>query len=206
MKEELLNNLKQECITKINEIYKEEEKVVVFGEGNPDAEIVLVGEAPGEKETKYVRPFVGQAGKNLDEFLSVLDLKREDIYITNTVKFRPYKINPKTNRLSNRPPDRGEISLCLPFLEKQLDIIEPKIVVTLGNVSLKALMRDNNITIGESHGKYIKLNKYYLFPLYHPASIIYNVKLKNVYNEDLLKLKEFVSKLEGGAMGFGYEE
>ncbi len=197
MKEELLNKLKKECIRKINEIYKEE-KVVVFGEGNSNAEIVLVGEAPGEKETKYVRPFVGQAGKNLDEFLNILDLKREDIYITNTVKFRPYKINPKTNRLSNRPPDREEISLCLPFLEKQIDIIDPKIVVTLGNVSLKALMGDNSITIGEAHGKYTKLNKYYLFPLYHPASIIYNVKLKDVYNEDLIKLKEFAAKLKEG--------
>lgn len=192
MKEELLDEVRQECIDAVEKRYAGEGKVVVFGEGKSDAEIVLVGEAPGEKETKYVRPFVGQAGKNLDEFLEILELKREDIYITNTVKFRPFKINPKTGKLSNRLPNKEEIMLCLPFLLRQLNIIEPKIVASLGNTPLKAITCDDKISIGGAHGLPVRMSKYYLFPLYHPASIIYNMSLKEVYHDDLLKLKEFM--------------
>lgn len=194
MKDEMLSSIKQECIDAVENLYPGEGKVVVFGEGNVDAKIVLIGEAPGEKETKYVRPFAGAAGKNLDEFLEVLNLKREDIYITNTVKFRPFKVNEKTGRLSNRPPDKGEISLCLPYLLRQLEVIRPNLVATLGNVSLKALMDDNKSTIGEMHGEPIMIKDFYLFPLYHPASIIYNAGLKEVYHQDLLKLNEFINR------------
>lgn len=194
MKEEMLEKLKTECIIQVEKQYPGEGKVVVFGEGNPDARIVLVGEAPGEKETKYIKPFVGQAGKNLDEFLKVLELKREDIYITNTVKFRPFKVNPKTGRLSNRPPSRDEIELCLPYLKEQLEIIGPEIVVTLGNTPLQSLSGDRKMLIGESHGRPFKTGKYYLFPLYHPASIIYNAALKETYYNDLLKLKVFIEE------------
>lgn len=193
MKEELLENIRRECIAAVDARYPDEGKVVVFGEGDPDARIVLVGEAPGEKETKYVRPFAGAAGKNLDEFLEVLQLKREEIYITNTVKFRPFKVNPKTGRLSNRPPDRREIELCLPFLLKQLEVIEPEVVVTLGNTPLRALTGKSDITIGEFHGKPIDGRKYSIFPLYHPASIIYNVGLKEVYHRDLAILKDYLN-------------
>lgn len=195
MKAELLNKIKSECIDAVNNKYPGEEKVVVFGEGNVDADILLIGEAPGEKETRYVRPFAGAAGKNLDEFLEVLNLKREDIYITNTVKFRPCKVNPKTGRLSNRPPDREEIELCLPFLLRQLKTIKPKIVVTLGNIPLKALTGNNKASIGECHGIPNKMDDFFLFPLYHPASIIYNPGLKKIYYEDLLKLKQFLSEV-----------
>jgi DNA polymerase len=194
MKEEQLLNVKQELIIEVEKTYPGDGKVVVFGEGNLDADILLIGEAPGEKETKFVKPFVGQAGKNLDEFLQVLELKREEIYITNTVKFRPYKVNPKTGRLSNRPPSKEEIKLCLPFLLKQLDIIKPKIVVTLGNTPLQTITGDNKVLIGENHGRPIKTDKFYLFPLYHPASIIYNAGLKETYHEDLLMLKDFITE------------
>lgn len=192
MKESLLDIVRQECIDAVEKRYPGEGKVVVFGEGNVDADIVLVGEAPGEKETKYVRPFVGQAGKNLDEFLKILELKREDIYISNTVKFRPFKVNSKTGRLSNRPPNKEELELCLPFLLRQLKIIKPKIVATLGNTPLRAIIGDDRATIGEHHGAPVKMGEYYLFPLYHPASIIYNMNLKEVYHDDLLKLKDFM--------------
>lgn len=196
MKEEQLNRLYQECVNAVDERYPGEGKVVVFGEGNVDAKIVLVGEAPGEKETKYIKPFVGQAGKNLDEFLEILELNRPDIFITNTVKFRPFKVSPKTGRLSNRPPDKGEIELCLPFLLKQLEIIKPSVVVTLGNIPLRAITGDNRRTIGELHGYPVKMADFYLFPLYHPASIIYNSSLKETYHEDLLRLKDFIDTLD----------
>lgn len=194
MNEELLNVTKMECIKAVESKYPLEGKVVVFGEGNGNADIVLVGEAPGEKETKYIRPFAGAAGKNLDEFLEVLELKREDIYITNTVKYRPFKINPKTGRLSNRPPNTDEIKFCLPFLINELDIIKPLVVATLGNIPLRALICDNKITIGQCHGSPIKTRDFYVFPLYHPASIIYNTGLKEIYYGDLLKLKIFIKE------------
>lgn len=196
MKEELLNDIKLECIKAVEDRYPGEGKVVVFGEGSVDADIVLVGEAPGEKETRYVRPFAGPAGKNLDEFLSILMIEREEIYITNTVKFRPFKINPKTGRLSNRPPEKNEIDLCLPFLLLQLKVIKPSIVVTLGNTPLKAVSDNGSLTIGKCHGSPFHAGGFLLFPLYHPASIIYNVGLKETYHEDLLKLKEFMKKFQ----------
>lgn len=166
--------------------------VVVFGEGNLDAKIVLIGEAPGKKEEETGKSFVGSAGKNLDEFLKILNLKREDIYITNVVKIRPYKENPKTGKTLNRTPNKNEIDISVATLEKQLHIIRPKTVVTLGNIPLRAILKDNNAKIGDYHGRIAELENFELFPLYHPASIIYNRSLYDTYIEDVNKLKEFI--------------
>lgn len=165
---------------------------VVFGDGNENARIVLIGEAPGEKEEETGRAFVGAAGKNLNEFLEILELKREDIYITNVVKIRPYKINPDTGRKSNRPPNKREIELSIGTLKEQIRIIKPDIVVTLGNVPLKAVLGDEKAKIGDYHGKPVKLEDFTLFPLYHPASIIYNRSLQEVYIEDVKELKKYI--------------
>jgi uracil-DNA glycosylase len=167
---------------------------VVFGDGNPNAKIVLVGEAPGEKEEQTGKPFVGAAGKNLDEFLGILTLNREDIYITNVVKIRPFKVNPETGRKSNRPPNKSEVSISLDILDEQINLIKPKVVVTLGNIPLKALVKDNNAKIGDYHGKTIDLGGFILFPLYHPASIIYNRALYEVYINDVHKLKQYLDE------------
>jgi uracil-DNA glycosylase family 4 len=194
-----LVRLRARCTTLIQSVYASREKVVVFGEGNPDAAIALVGEAPGEQETLQERPFVGKAGKNLDEFLEVLGLAREDIWITNVVKFRPVKEHPRTGSLSNRPPTREEVELCFGFLVRELAIIKPKVVVTLGNVALRAVADDRKAVIGERHGKPEEVSKhglrFRLFPLYHPASIIYNRELASAYAEDLRKLREWLGKL-----------
>ena len=183
-----LTRLRARCEALIQGVYASREKVVVFGEGNPFADIVLVGEAPGEQETLLGRPFVGKAGKNLDGFLAVLELRREDIYITNVVKFRPAREHPRTGTLSNRPPTREETDLCFSFLLKELAIIEPKVVVTLGNVALKAVCDDRKAVIGGRHGaaENVVLHgvKFAVFPLYHPASIIYNRELAQTYEED----------------------
>jgi DNA polymerase len=167
---------------------------IVFGDGNERAEIVLVGEAPGEKEEETGRPFVGAAGKNLDEFLDIVKLKREDIYITNVVKIRPYKVSPETGRKSNRPPNKKEVDISIDTLDKQLDFIKPKIVVTLGNVPLKALLGDDNAKIGDYHGKTVVLKEFILFPLYHPASIIYKKSLYDTYIEDVNNLKSYIEE------------
>jgi DNA polymerase len=165
---------------------------VVFGGGNVNASIVLVGEAPGEKEEQLGKPFVGTAGKNLDEFLKILELERDEIYITNAVKIRPFKVNPETGRKSNRPPNRTELEVSVDTLIKQLEIIEPQLVVTLGNISLRAVSGVNDLKIGDVHGEPIAMEKFTVFPLYHPASIIYKRDLYSTYIEDLHKLKAFI--------------
>ncbi|MGI6706801.1 MAG: uracil-DNA glycosylase [Clostridia bacterium] len=198
MKQREYQRLKQSCIRFFKDIYREDEREIVFGEGNLNARIVLVGEAPGEQESIHGRPFVGQAGKNLKDFLDILQLKRESLYITNAVKFRPYKVNPESGRKTNRPPNREELELSCPWLLKELDLVDPEIVVTLGNIALRTMTGDGRKNIGSVHGRPLEVElpdaerKYLLFPLYHPASIIYRKSLRTTYMEDLKKLKAYL--------------
>ncbi|MCD8159123.1 MAG: uracil-DNA glycosylase [Clostridiales bacterium] len=170
------------------------ERKFIGGEGNLKTRLVLIGEAPGGEEEKQGRPFVGKAGRNLSEFLEILGLQREDIYITNVVKLRPVKTNPKTGRVSNRPPNKGEVDFFTPYLHRELEILKPEYVVTLGNFALKAVTGDKKAVIGEVHGKSLNLEKFILFPLYHPASIIYNRSLKSTYINDIEELKKIIHK------------
>lgn len=171
---------------------------MVYGEGDPDAKLMLIGEAPGAEETKLSRPFVGKAGKNLDEFLKVICRQRPDIYITNVVKFRPYKVSDK-GRLSNRPPKREEIDCMRSYLFREIEAVRPNVVVTLGNVPLRTVLGQKNATIGKFHAvptsAVVNTHRFKLFPLYHPASIIYNRKLAEVYNQDLLELKQLLEDM-----------
>ncbi|MCC8014578.1 MAG: uracil-DNA glycosylase [Eubacterium sp.] len=189
-----MKRLYEEMTEKSGEVFPE--RKIVTGEGNLKASLVLIGEAPGGEEEKQGRPFVGKAGKNLSEFLEILSLKREDIYITNVVKLRPFKISEKTGRISNRPPNRAEVEFFKPYLFRELEIIKPEIVVTLGNFALRAISGEKNIVIGDVHGEKLNKNGFCLFPLYHPASIIYNRGLKEVYLNDIMKLKEILQKSE----------
>lgn len=163
---------------------------LVFGDGTTTPKLVMIGEAPGGSEVETGKPFSGKAGKNLTHFLETLNLKRDDIYITNVVKLRPTKISPKTNDDINRPPTLKEISFFKPYLFEELNLLNPDIIVTLGNVPLKVFEPKKNI--GEIHGCLFKFENFNIFPLYHPAAIIYNVKLKDIYNDDLLKLKNIL--------------
>lgn len=169
-------------------------KKLVFGEGcchRP--EIMMIGEAPGGDEEKQGRPFVGKAGKNLNEFLDIVGLKREDIYISNVVKLRPVNISPKTGKAVNRPPKKEEISFFLPYLMEEIDTVAPALIVTLGNVPLKAVSGEN-IVIGDYHGRITSFGGRRVFPLYHPAAIIYNRSLKDTYYEDLYRLKRLIEE------------
>lgn len=150
----------------------------------------MIGEASGGEEEKQKHPFVGKAGKNLNEFLEIVGLKREDIYISNVIKLRPTTINIKTGRTVNRAPNKKEIQFFLPYLKKQLELIQPSLIVTLGNVPLKAIMEDDTLSIGNIHGTILKIQEKKVFSLYHPASIIYNMDLKETYYKDLDKLKQ----------------
>jgi DNA polymerase len=196
-----LLKLKEDCKAFFRDIYKFQDTLIVFGQGNPKASLILVGEAPGRQEVVQQTPFVGKAGGNLNEFLHILGKKREDIYITNVVKFRPVKIKEKpgaVESVSNRAPNREEIELSRGWLYKEINIIKPDVVVSLGNIALKALARDESLNIGQTHGKPIELKEgifnkeMTLFPLYHPASVIYRRNLREIYIEDIENLKEFL--------------
>lgn len=180
-------------------LWPAEEKPIVLGEGNADhPPVMLIGEAPGEQESLQGRPFVGKAGKNLDGFLQVLELNREDIYISNVVKIRPTKVSDK-GRTSNRPPNKEELALFTPYLMEEILLVQPKMIVTLGNVALKALCGPKAV-IGDMHGRENRVTvthekqsaEFAVFPLYHPASIIYNRSLQEVYDGDLQALKSLL--------------
>jgi DNA polymerase len=179
--------------------YKEEfeGREIVLGEGDMDSALMLVGEAPGKDEVRLSRPFVGTAGKNLSEFLDILGLKREFVFVDNAIKYRLSKVNEKTGRVINRPAAKEEIEKNRSYLLEEISIIRPKYIVTLGNVPLKSVTGDYNISIGSYHGKLDKIkvldSEYSLYPLYHPASIIYNNSLKEVYKKDLINLKAILS-------------
>jgi len=169
-------------------LFPGEDKPLVLGEGNTEGPaVMLIGEAPGETEVIKRRPFVGKAGKNLDDFLSLAGLSREEIFVTNAVKIRPTEKGP-TGRTRNRPPNREELTLFTPWLMKEISAVKPRYLVTLGNVPLRALT-DQKKTVGECHGVWLESKAGLpLFSLYHPASIIYRKALAPVYEQDVLAL------------------
>ena len=199
LKADSLETLNGELKQYIDDLYQQDTPLV-FGYGDPGSQIVLIGEAPGKNEVLQGRPFVGQAGKNLDEFIKILDIKKSDLYITNVVKMRPYKINMQTGRESNRTPTQKEIEIFTSFLIRELEIVRPELIVALGNTALKCITKDEKATIGSMHGSPIKVKldsiELQLFPLYHPASIIYKADLKQTYIDDLYKLSQYIKILK----------
>ena len=171
---------------------------LVLGFGDPGAQVMLIGEAPGREEVQAGRPFVGKAGKNLDSFLEATGLAREELYLTNVVKFRPVRISPK-GTVSNRPPSQEEITLCTPYLETEIAQVSPQLILTLGNVALQAML-GREAKIGQYHGKTaVTAGGRIIFALYHPASIIYNPKLRQTYAEDLARLRAYLTKRDKSA-------
>lgn len=154
---------------------------LVPGEGNPDAAVVIVGEAPGRHEDEQGRPFVGAAGKTLSALLEHAGLVREDVFITNVVKGRPPK---------NRDPRADEVAHSWPWLEAQLAAIEPQLVVTLGRHALARFAPER--TIAEVHGTVVEDGGHRLFPMYHPAAAIYNRSLLPTLEEDARRLGQLL--------------
>ena len=181
-----LDRMREELNRLIADLYEGEKKILVHGEGEIGARVMLVGEAPGEQETLQGRPFVGKAGKNLDEFLELAGLERSQLYVTNAVKFRPTKRS-AAGRTVNRPPTREEVSLFLPWLRREIELVAPEVIVTLGNVPLRALTGPKSV-IGDVHGAFQDADGLRLYPMYHPASLIYNPALREVYAEDVRRL------------------
>lgn len=158
----------------------------VLGEGSPNADIMFIGEAPGQKEDQLGRPFVGPAGKFLDELLASIDLKRKDVYISNVVKYRPP---------NNRDPTPEEKEACMPWVKLEIALIKPKVIVPLGRHALGHFFPELKMT--SAHGKPQHINKTItIFPIYHPAAALHNPNLKDALYEDFRKLKEFLDGKE----------
>lgn len=160
----------------------------VPGAGDPHADIVFIGEGPGYNEDQQGLPFVGQAGKFLDELLASIDLRREDVYITNVIKCRPP---------NNRDPQPGEIEACAPWLEQQLDIIKPRMIVTLGRFSMSRYFQGQ--TIGRIHGRPKKIDGVVVVPMYHPAAALHQANLRGTIMEDFKKLPGILRELSQSA-------
>lgn len=164
----------------------------VIGQGSHFADIMFIGEAPGKNEAETGRPFCGASGRVLDELLESIDLDRNDVYVTNIVKDRPP---------NNRDPLKGEIELYAPFLEQQIDIIQPKVIATLGRFSMVFILQKYNAPeakqkISQLHGTLIKVKTGYgeasVVPLFHPAASLYNPGQKDTLKADFQVLKKFI--------------
>ena len=180
-KHQLLEQLRVDIIQRdICPDLRETAAQLVMGAGNPDADIVLIGEAPGKKEDEQGVPFVGASGRFLDEMLGAANLERSDVYITNIVKYRPP---------NNRDPKTEEKNAFWPYLLRQLEIISPRAIITLGRHSGSAFLP--NLVIGKDHGKQhavtIDGHDYTVIPLYHPAAALYNGSMRPVLKEDFLR-------------------
>lgn len=168
----------------------QEAKNLVMGDGSLDTDIVLIGEAPGKNEDEQGLPFVGAAGKFLDSMLEEAGIKRSDVYITNIVKYRPP---------NNRDPMPEEKKAFWPYLVRQLDVIQPKIVVTLGRHSMEYFLPNRKISIIHGQPKRIQFgdHKLVIVPLYHPAAALYNGSMRAKLADDfkkLLKIIEIIGK------------
>lgn len=158
---------------------------LVFGSGNIDADIVFIGEAPGKNEDIKGKPFVGAAGKFLDQMLETISLKREDVYITNIVKYRPP---------NNRDPLPEEKEAFLPYLQAQLDAIQPKMIVTLGRHSMNCLLP--GLQISQVHGQPKRYKGRVILPLFHPAAALYNGGMRQTLMDDFSKIPEIIKLIE----------
>ena len=168
-------------------------KKFVMGEGELSSRVMLIGEAPGEQEEKLLRPFVGKAGKNLDDMLALGGIPRSALYVTNTVKLRPTQPG-KGERVKNRPPTNTEIADFLPLLQIEICLVSPRLIVTLGNTPLKALL-GATVRIGDMHGTLIRYAEADIYPMYHPASLIYTPSLKPVYEAEAARLGELMKEM-----------
>jgi DNA polymerase len=183
--EKKLQKIKQQ-VTKCTkcELSKTRNKSVP-GKGNYKADVIFVGEAPGKNEDMKGEPFIGIAGKKLTMALESAGVTREEVYITNIVKCRPPK---------NRVPTTDERNTCQNYLEKEIDIIKPKIICVLGNTAFNSLLNGNEIT--KFRGKIAKKNNQLYFLSVHPAATIYNQKLISVLKKDMIKLFKLIKELK----------
>lgn len=186
-KQSLIDLLKAEILEQnICPELAEQATQLVMGDGNLDADIVFIGEAPGKKEDETGLPFVGASGRFLNEMLAQAGMERSDVYITNVVKYRPPK---------NRDPSKVEKQAFLPYLLRQLEIIQPKVVITLGRHSMEYFLP--GAVIGDVHGQPHQVTttegRFIIIPLYHPAAALYNGSLRQTLIDDFLRVPDIIA-------------
>ena len=157
----------------------------VPGEGPEDADIMFIGEGPGFHEDRLGRPFVGAAGKYLDELLAKIGIRREEVYIANVVKCRPP---------GNRDPRPEEIEACRPYLDKQIEIIRPRIIITLGRFSMQRYFP--GASISRIHGQPKRVGSMIYYPMFHPAAALHQPRWRSLVEEDMMRIPELLSKLD----------
>lgn len=170
----------------LRKIRQENNYLPVIGEGNHNADVIFIGEAPGLNEAKTGRPFCGHAGNILNELLESVNLPRNQVYICNILKDRPP---------GNRNPQKDEIEACVPYLDRQLEAIAPKIIATLGNYATAFIMEKYNLKqqiqgISKIHGRVFDTDELKIIPLYHPAVAVYNANMKDVLKQDFQVIKD----------------
>ena len=180
-----LTELYKEIVVCERCILSQSRKRAVPGEGPEDAKIMFIGEAPGFHEDQQGRPFVGAAGHFLDELLASIGLKREGVYICNVIKCRPP---------GNREPGVEEIDACRPYLDRQIELVKPKMVVTLGRFSMERFFPNARISL--IHGKARKMGGIVYYPVYHPAAALHQPKWRRAVEEDFLKIPKLLAETE----------
>jgi DNA polymerase len=165
----------------------------VPGEGNPNAKIMFIGEAPGFNEDQQGRPFVGAAGQLLNELLRMIGLDRREVYITNVCKCRP-TTDGRLGPPQNRAPLPDEIAACSPYLERQIAALRPKVIVLLGRVSMGQI--DSQRSMGQARGKPIRKDGIIYLPVYHPAAVFRQPELRRALEEDFRKIPGLLAEAE----------
>lgn len=189
-----LRRLEKQIVSDLSCPLKDAATNLVFGKGNPDADILILGEAPGKNEDEQGLPFVGRTGQELDALLQSIGLALSDVYVCNILKYRPPR---------NRNPTVKEIDAHTPFLVEQIKIVKPKIILTLGNFATRFVL--NNFSskgmstmkgISEIHGKeqvvFFQDVKLLVFPMFHPSAMLYNNKLRKTLEKDFLNVKKLL--------------
>jgi DNA polymerase len=188
-KQKLLETLNEQMARECKCALKLTAHNVVPGEGSATADILFIGEAPGKKEDEQGKPFIGAAGKFLSEMLASIGLKREDIYITNVVKYRPP---------NNRDPLPDEVADCWPWLLAQIELIKPKLIVPLGRHAMERFIKGKKIS--EVHGQLFEIDMPHLgkrnfYTLYHPAAALYNGSMRKVLLEDFSRIPKILKRI-----------
>lgn len=185
--EQAFEELKQRCIDCRNCALGQTRTNCVFGVGDPEADLMFVGEAPGEQEDLSGIPFVGRAGQLLDKFLYAVEIDRKDVYIANILKCRPPK---------NRDPLPEEEEACIGYLREQVRLIRPKIIVCLGRISAMKLIKPD-FKITKEHGQWFEKGNFLMTAVYHPAALLRDPRKKEDMLEDMKRIKEKLNELKG---------
>ena len=180
MPEERVEELKKTCLSCTACPLSQTRTNVVFGEGNPDADLMFVGEAPGEQGDLSGKPFVGRSGQLLDRYLEYVGIRREDVFIANIIKCRPP---------ANRDPKPSEEELCMPYLREQVRLIRPKIIVCLGRIAAMKLIRED-YRITEEHGQWVRKGNFLMTAVFHPAAILRDPRNKELMLDDMISISK----------------